>query len=62
MEYLTGRGVTAQTIAKWRVGYAPGPDAHGWREAKQHLEAKGYTQTELTKAGLIKGGDRNNFV
>ncbi len=57
MEYLTGRGVTAQTIAKWRVGYAPGPDAHGWREAKQHLEAKGYTQTELTKAGLIKGGD-----
>lgn len=58
MEYLTARGVTPQTIAKWRVGYAPGPDAHGWREAKQYLEGKGYTADELTRTGIIKGGDQ----
>ncbi len=57
MEYLVGRGVKPQTIAKWRIGYAPGPDAHGWREAKQHLEEKKFTASELTKAGLIKGGE-----
>jgi DNA primase len=57
MEYLLGRGVKPQTIAKWRIGYAPGPDQHGWREGKQDLEAKGFTVTELLKAGLIKGAD-----
>lgn len=57
MEYLTARGVKPATIAKWRIGYAPGPDQHGWREAKQHLEGKGFTAAELLKAGLIKGAD-----
>lgn len=57
MDYLTNRGVKSATIAKWRIGYAPGPDAHGWREAKQHLEEKKFTPNELKKAGLIKGAD-----
>lgn len=57
MEYLTQRGVKPETIAKWRIGFAPGPPRHGWREAKDHLEAKGYTQEELLKAGLIKTTD-----
>ena len=57
LEYLTNRGVTAETIAKWRIGYAPGPSKYGWRELKDHLETKGYTKDELFKAGLIKGAD-----
>lgn len=57
LEYLTERGVTAETIAKWRIGYAPGPQKYGWRELKEHLEAKGYSKQELLKAGLIKGAD-----
>ena len=52
--YLEQRGVTADTISKWRIGYAPGPPAHGWRETKDHLEAKKFTKDELLKAGLIK--------
>lgn len=55
--YLEKRGVTAETRARWRVGYAPGPPQHGWRELKTHLEEKGYTKDELARAGLIKGFD-----
>jgi DNA primase len=55
--YLEDRGVTAETIAKWRLGYAPGPDKYGWRELKEHAESKGYSKSELLKAGLIKGAD-----
>lgn len=53
-EYLAGRGVTPQTVAKWRIGYAPGPPQYGWRETKSALEAKKYTKDELLKAGIIK--------
>ena len=52
--YLKRRGVTPQTIAKWRIGYAPGPPKHGWRHVKEQLEAKGFTKDEILKAGLIK--------
>jgi DNA primase len=57
LEYLTARGVSAETIARWRVGYAPGAPHFGWRELKEHLEKKGYSKDELFKAGLIKGAD-----
>ncbi len=56
-KYLTDRGVTSETIAKWRIGYAPGPPEHGWRELKNALEAKKFTTQELLKAGLVKGTD-----
>lgn len=52
--YLERRGVTKETIAKWRIGYAPGPPAGGWRELKAHLNALGFNDPLLLKAGLIK--------
>lgn len=55
--YLKGRGVTAETIGKWRIGYAPGPPDHGWRELKNALETEKFTTQELLKAGLVKGAD-----
>lgn len=55
--YLEKRGVKIETVAKWRIGYAPGPPNGGWREAKEYLEAKEYSKDELTKAGLIKQTD-----
>lgn len=55
--YLEERGVTPETRAKWRIGYAPGPPNYGWREVKTYLEEKGYTRDELLRAGLIKGAD-----
>lgn len=57
LTYLHDRGVTPETITKWRIGYAPGPPDHGWRDGKEHFEKKGFTKEELSKAGLIKGFD-----
>lgn len=56
-KYLEDRGVLAETRARWRIGYAPGPPDHGWRELKSYLEEKKFTKEELLKAGLIKGVD-----
>jgi DNA primase len=53
-EYLKKRGVTAQTVAAWKIGYAPGPPKGGWREVKDALEPKGYTNEELLTVGLVK--------
>ena len=53
-QYLKDRGVTAQTVAAWSIGYAPGPPKGGWREVKDALEAKQYTTEELLTIGLIK--------
>lgn len=55
--YLKRRGVSPETIAKWRIGFAPGPPKSGWREVKEQLEGKGYTKDELLKAGLIKSAE-----
>lgn len=52
--YLLSRGVSELTIAKWQIGFAPGPPDHGWRMVKDALEAKTYTREELLKTGLIK--------
>jgi len=57
LPYLEDRGVSLETIAKWRIGYAPGPSKYGWRELKDHLEKKGFSKPELLKAGLIKGAE-----
>lgn len=56
-EYLQRRGVSGETIQKWQIGFAPGPPTYGWREVKDHLEARGYTRSELLAVGLIKTAD-----
>jgi DNA primase len=48
--YLKGRGLTQETITSFRIGYAP----NEWRVAYDHLHARGYTDLEIEKAGLIK--------
>lgn len=55
--YLERRGVKPETIAKWRIGFAPGPPKRGWREVKDYLIDHGYSKEELLKAGLIKNAD-----
>ncbi len=49
-EYLHGRGLTDETIKKFRIGYAP----NEWRLASDHLRQKGFTDQEIEKAGLTK--------
>jgi DNA primase len=54
LAYLEKRQVAVETIRKWRIGYAPGPPQHGWRELRQYLKQKGFTDIIMQKAGLIK--------
>ncbi len=51
--YAKQRGLTDETIAAWRLGFAP--DA--WRALLEALSAEGFTTEELLAAGLIKEAD-----
>jgi DNA primase len=46
--YLQGRGLTAETIKEFRLGYAPDE----WRSLFNHLIAKSFTPADIVKAGL----------
>ncbi len=49
-EYLQTRGLTDESVKKWRIGYAPAE----WRALYHHLLSRGFNKETLTKAGLTK--------
>ncbi len=53
-EYLLSRGLSADTIKKWGLGYAP----NQWELVSKALTAKGYTQDEQIASGLAVPSDR----
>jgi len=53
-DYLARRHVSKETIEKWRIGYAPGPPQRSWRELRQHLRGKGFSDELIALAGLSK--------
>ncbi|MBI2065724.1 MAG: DNA primase [Candidatus Zambryskibacteria bacterium] len=55
--YLDSRKISAETTKAWRIGYAPGPPASGWRSLCNHLENLGYSKSLILKAGLIRTSD-----
>lgn len=55
-KYIEGRGISKETISRWRIGYAP--DA--WRDLYDFFGKKNVDTGLLIKAGLVKkkdGGD-----
>jgi DNA primase len=52
-DYLGKRGVNAQSIEDFRIGYSP----NAWDDLQKHLEERGFTTAELLEAGLIGEGD-----
>jgi DNA primase len=48
--YIISRGITDESIKKFRLGYAE----NDWRRLRTHMLAKGFTDMELAGAGLIK--------
>jgi DNA primase len=52
--YLDSRGVSSESIAHWRLGYAPDGDA-----LTQYLLGAGYSDKELVEAGLAREREAN---
>ena len=57
LTYLEGRGVAAPTIPLFSIGYAP----EAWDTLKNYLAAKGYSESEIERAGLIKKGEKGSY-
>lgn len=48
------RGLAPAAWASWSLGFAP----DDWRQLYQHLTAKGFSEAEITGAGLAKRSDK----
>ncbi len=53
--YLSRRGVKPETIAEFRIGYAPAT----WDSAVKALQGKGHSAEHITAAGLAIPSDKN---
>lgn len=51
-EYLRGRGVPEDAAARYRLGFAPDPEAAGWDRLARTLTAQGFAPELLVQAGL----------
>ncbi len=49
-EYLHGRGLTDETIAKFRIGFAP----LEWRALHEALRSKGFSDSEIERSRVVK--------
>jgi len=56
-EYLLSRGITEESLKRWRVGYAPDT----WEGLSDFLTSKGYQKEEIEKAGLILKSEKGSF-
>jgi DNA primase len=48
VDYLLKRGLTKETIVKFRLGFVP----DGWRDIYDYLKSKNFTDREIERAGL----------
>ncbi|NBD73984.1 DNA primase [Patescibacteria group bacterium] len=56
-EYLQGRGLSDESRAKWRLGYAP----PGWRNLFDALTKQGFDAGELERVGLVKRSEKGGY-
>jgi DNA primase len=55
-EYLLKRGITNESIIKWRLGYSPDT----WNSLSDFLVGKGYSRQEIVRAGLAVEKENKN--
>jgi DNA primase len=56
-EYLAKRGISAESVEAFSLGYAP----PGWHALQEHLRKKGYTDEQMMAAGLSARGSRGPY-
>jgi len=56
-EYLLSRGISEDSIRKWRIGYAPDV----WQGLSDFLTSRGYQKEEVKRAGLGLTTERGSF-
>jgi DNA primase len=56
--YLEGRGVTAETLERFGIGYAP----NTWEALTRRLIGRGFTNDELIGAGLASPSNRGGVI
>src|SRR5258708_7830028 len=54
-EYIQSRGISADTVISFGIGYAPG----GWDSLSRYLLDQGYTEYELVMGGLARRREEN---
>ena len=55
-DYLTRRGLDAQTLDRWEIGFAPG----GWRALWDYLRDRDVAEELVLGAGLAKSSNKGN--
>ncbi|MBX6325947.1 MAG: DNA primase, partial [Chthoniobacterales bacterium] len=56
-DYLERRGISPQTIERWKLGFAP----ESWDAFLTWALAQGYTRAQLVQSGLVKLRDENRL-
>jgi len=56
-KYLLQRGLKPESIAKWRLGYAPDV----WQGLSDFLASRGYKKSEIERAGLGLTSEKGSF-
>ncbi len=56
-EYLISRGLSEDSVNKWRIGYAPDV----WQALSDFLTSQGHTKEEVEKAGLGLTSEKGSF-
>jgi DNA primase len=56
--YLTARGLSKDTIERWRIGYAPAR----WTALITHLRAAGHDDDTIEAAGLARRSSRGTLI
>ena len=57
LEYLKARGLEDKTIKEFRIGFVK----NDWRELLVYLQEKGFSDTEIEKAGLAKKTEKGFY-
>jgi len=56
-KYFKDRGITAETIKRFNLGYSP----PGWHSLSDHLKKKGHKPETIKKSGLVAEGQKGIY-